>query len=330
MSGMLRIAVVAVIAILPVALVRPDHRPAPRPADHFVIARHSSFDFGPPLDYYELFFINREGNSSSVKRITMIPRVDICRSPEVYVETGSIAASPEALLGSPNVCAISEKELKREFKRCKKCVVYSSVDVRMQVECDGASRTIRSKILDRDMFDPHPNTPEHTTWTEELLEQLDTAVGPGVIHQTMFSLADKVETPRLDRDLPALQELGAGRYDALFEGARDKPSDLYHDAQLPDAAPTIRLTNMSPSEPAVSALPKYPPIARLAHVQGSVSFTIEVDAEGTVLHVSAQGPRLLSPVVENTLRDWKFPDGDSNRRFEGSIEFALNCSGLSK
>jgi len=52
---------------------------------------------------------------------------------------------------------------------------------------------------------------------------------------------------------------------------------------------------------------------------------VEVDAKGYALHVFVYGTPLLRQSVENAVRGWKFAEGDSNRQFEGAIEFALNC-----
>src|SRR5271170_2518782 len=140
------------------------------PPDQFEIGRHTFFDFGPPSDYYELFVVHPTVNGTSIERITLTPPVDSCtRQAKLEVASASINESIAALLGSTNPCAIPEKELRRELKRCKKCLTFSGADVALQVQCGTQARIIRSDILDKDMFDPAPNTPEHTSWTMQLL-----------------------------------------------------------------------------------------------------------------------------------------------------------------
>jgi hypothetical protein len=57
---------------------------------------------------------------------------------------------------------------------------------------------IRSDILDRDMFDPIPNTPEHTARTMRLLQRLDDAIGPGVMEKPIFPIPDTGESSAID------------------------------------------------------------------------------------------------------------------------------------
>jgi hypothetical protein len=315
----------AAVAFLFCAAARSDRRPLASLPDHFVIARHTFFDFGPPNDYYELFFVRPNSNGASVERIVLTPKIDACRNPRLEVRSGTIATNPAVLLGKTNPCAIPEKDLKREFNRCKKCPTFSGAYVTMQVECGEHTRTIRSKVLDKDMFDPRSDTPAHTSWTQGLMAQLDASVGPGVMGKPMFQTAEDHAASLTDKEAPELQDIAAGKYDSLFQEAPDKPSDLYRGSQLPASVPTVRLTRVSPSTPISSPLPKYSSIATLAHVQGEVTFTVEVDAKGYALHVFVYGTPLLRQSVENAVRGWKFAEGDSNRQFEGAIEFALNC-----
>ena len=51
-------------------------------------------------------------------------------------------------------------------------------------------------ILDRDMFDPPPNTPEHASWTMALLARLDRALGLGALERPIFAL-DENQQQRL-------------------------------------------------------------------------------------------------------------------------------------
>jgi hypothetical protein len=316
----------AVVLLFGMAAHR-EHQPPPEQPDHFVIGRHTFFDFGPPFHYYELLFVRPNGTGSSVERITLTPAVDACWRPAaIEVASGSIAVSPETLFGKTNPCTIPEKDLLKEQKRCKKCLVFSGANIAMQVQCGTQTRIVRSHILDRDMFDPHAGTPEHTSWTMELLAQLERAVGPSVMDKPMFSMPDEDGAQTPDQNLPALQGISRGEFDVLFQGAPDKPSDLYRAAQIPHGFPSVRLTSSSPSQPIVFSMPPYAPIGKLAHVEGSVSFTAEVDAKGAVVYVSfVSGPPILRKSVETSVYGWKFPEGDFGREFQATLEFALNC-----
>ena len=155
----------ACIFALVVLLAFAEKPRVPQPSQ-FEIARHTFFDFGPPFDFYELYLIRSTANGSSIERITLTPPGGSCMQP-AKVETAAATLNEplEVLLGKSNPCAIPDKELTRELKRCKKCVVFSGANVAMQAQCANHNRIIRANVLDRDMFDPAPNTPQHTSWT---------------------------------------------------------------------------------------------------------------------------------------------------------------------
>lgn len=127
--------------------------------DQLIIGRRTFFDFGPPFNYYEVLSLRSSGLNTSIQRIRVTPSADACTRPAtVEVVTASINETLQHLLGGTNPCSIPEKDLRRELKRCKRCLVFSGAEVVMQVLCGDHSRNIRMDVLDRDMFDPHPMT----------------------------------------------------------------------------------------------------------------------------------------------------------------------------
>src|SRR5271167_2199022 len=128
-----------------------------------------------------------------------------------------------------------------------------------------------------------------------------------------FSVPDESKALAQDVASPILQALGSGRYDALFKDAPDKPSDLYQAAQIPPAMPDVRLQNSAPFQPATAILPKYPALARVVHVEGSVSVEIEVDGNGSVRSIAFQsGNPLLRGAVQDAVSRWSFPEAAFN------------------
>jgi hypothetical protein len=294
----------------------------------FEIGRRTFFDFGPPFDYYELFMVRPTSSGSSVERVLLTPPSDSCSaSAKLETASTSLSESVGALLGQSNPCSIPEKELRRELKRCKKCLVFSGAVVVMQVQCGSHTRLIRADILDKDMFDPAPNTPEHTSWTMALLSKLDQAVGPGVMEKPMFAAPDQEKATPPPADAVARRDLSLGKYDALFPAAPDKPSDLYRAAQIPPPVSTARLTSSSPLAPELFVAPPYPPIARLVHVEGIVSFYMQIDANGEANNLTLiSGHPLLWPTVKDTASKWRFPKDAAGQQVQATIEFALNCT----
>lgn len=293
----------------------------------FVIGIHTFFDFGPPFDFYEIMLVRSADNGASIERMTLTPAGDLCFSPAKYeIANGSLTETVPALLGKTDPCKIPEKELVRERKRCKKCMVFSGAKVAMQVQCGNQTRIIRSDILDRDMFDPAAQTPEHTSWTMQLLQSLNKSLGPGVMDKPMLEITKADELPDKSSDPATLGQLETGKYDGLFQGAPDKPSDLYRAAQERRPPPTVKLLNSLPIAPENFPLPGYPPLARVTRTDGTVSVKIEVDANGAVTNIVFEsGHPLLRAAVQDSVSHWKFPKSAASQEVEATIQFALNC-----
>lgn len=300
-------------------------------ADKFEIGRHTFFDFGPPFDFYEIFVVRATVNDTSIEKITLTPASDECIAPAKF-ETASASlneSTTELLVTNP--CAIPEKDIRRELRRCKKCSVFSGANVTMQVQCGTEARLIRSDILNRDLFDPAPNTPEHTSWTMRLLERLDRAVGPSVMDKPVFPTSDKDEPSVNGLDSVTEQDLSAGKFDVLFQGAPHKPSELYRAARNPPPLPPVHLVSSVPFAPEILIMPEYPSIAKTAHVKGSVSFSIDIDEGGAATNLAFEGgPVLFHEAVKTAVSKWRFPRDASGQQIQATIEFGLNCSKLPK
>ena len=153
----------AASAVLQFVSAADKQSPVPMP-ESFVLGRHTFIDIGPPFDFYEILSVHRDGTGTVLERITVTPPGDPCTQPAT-VETDNLpmAASIPELLAGTNPCRIPAKALRAELKRCKKCLVFSGAQITMSVQCGQETRLIRMDILDRDMFDPAPNTP-HGQW----------------------------------------------------------------------------------------------------------------------------------------------------------------------
>jgi TonB family protein len=322
----MRCSMLCVALILSTPGFSRDHPPVPLPGQ-FEVARHTFFDVGPPSDFYELFLVRPTGNVTSIERITLTPAGDACIQPaKVETASASVGESVAALLGTKNPCTIPEKELGRELKRCKKCLVFSGADVVMQFHCGTQTRTIRANILDKDMFDPAANTPEHTSWTMRLLERMDHLVGPGVMEQPMFALPGADQPSATNPNSAALRDVSSGKYDSLFQGAPDKPSDLDRDAQLRPPSPSVQLLSSSPFRPDVFVQPEYPPLARAAHIEGTVAIKVEIDSNGSTTNLAFEsGHVMLRGSVKEAVSGWKFPKEAAHQEIQATIEFKTNC-----
>lgn len=318
------ILALALLSICAMTLAK-DRKPAPPMPDRFVIGRDTFFDFGPPFHYVELLLVNPSGEGTLIERVILTAGYKCTLPPKIEVAKATTKLSVAGLFSATNPCTIPEKDLNRELKRRKHQLVFSDANISIQVQCGGQTRIIRSDILDRDMFDPRAGTPEHTSWTMGILAQLDHALGPGVMDKpiTLPGAAGRSAQPP---DSRTLQEIAAGKYDPLFPGTTDKPSQIYLSTKETIPPPTVSLVNSSPFKPLEAPLPQYPAIARAASVEDTFTFTVDVQADGRTTNFAVQhGAPLLRGAMENASNGWVFPSQAAGQRVAVTVEFALNC-----
>lgn len=202
----------------------------------------------------------------------------------------------------------------------------------MQVQCGDHSRNIRMDVLDRDMFDPHPMTPQHTSWTMALLRRLDAALGDSVLDQPAFTLSEPAERPVPELKSDALlDDLGQGKFDTLFDKAPDKLSELFRQARNPPPQPTVELVSSSPFRPISLSPVGYPTLAKLTHTGGQVTFTVEVTADGGVSNFKIlSGHPLLQKQVEAIVAGSRFPTEAAGQEIRATIEFKMNCPSVQR
>jgi TonB family protein len=298
--------------------------------DSLVIGRHSFIDVGPPFDFYEVIRVKRDGDSLAVERALVTPLGPSC-GPLATVEVGGgkLHGTMSDLLGSKNPCSIPETDLHRELKRCKTCVPLSGVDVSMQVSCGEKVRQLRVDILDRDLFDSAPRTPENTGWTMAVLSKLDKVLGPGVWDRPMFATGEAAT--RTSPDTEFVQDIRIGRYDDLF-GKKQLVSLIALDAEKPPPPPpSVELESVTPVAPISPKMPDYPPIAKAARVEGVVNVTFDVSSDGKVQNLAVvSGPRLLQTGVLDELAGWSFPQPAWGAKGAAAIRFRRNCAAESK
>lgn len=295
----------------------------------FEIGRHTYVDNGPPFDFYEIFLVRPSAKGATVEKITLTPPADECFVPaKLDFASASISEPVATLFGNMNPCEIPEKALRHEMKRRKKGLVFSGADVVMQVQCGGMTRLIRSDILDRDIFDPAPKTPAYTSWTMQLMKKLDRVTSPGVWDKPIFPILEenKPLSGNAKADAATLRDLSQGKFDVLFDGDPDKPSDLFRASQKPPVIPTARLMKSVPVNPTVFVQPVYPPVAKMARIEGFVTLRIRIGPNGGATDLTFEdGNPVLRFAVKKSISSWRFPKAYSNQQVEMTIDFKLNC-----
>jgi TonB family protein len=291
-----------------------------------VIARETFWDMGPPLDYYDLIQITKTVDGLSLDQVLVTPHGQACLQLATVEERSAVLhKTMSELLEGRNPCAIPEKDLHREIKRCKKCLVFSGVNVTMQASCNGQDRQLRMDILDRDIYDTRTPTPANTSWSMRVLSTLNDSLGPGSEAKPMFQIgvAPHHDVP----DTPLVQAIRDGRYDDLFSKDSGVSKIVLEAEQPPPPLPSVEIVSVIPFFPTSPETPGYPPIAIAARVEGLVHARFDVTAEGKTQNIVFDEARLkmLQGAVSEAISKWNFPQPAWGQSGKVAIRFALNC-----
>jgi len=323
---------IVMLLVLSATCVAQKHKSQEPIPTEIVIGRDSFMDIGPPFNYYDMTFLRSEGEKTNVERISLTPPSDACYpQAEIRVVHLSLDETLSHVLEGMDPCTIPEKELKAELKRRNEGSVMSGMNVSIQVECKAGIRIIRADILDRDIFDEHPSTPQYTAWSRALFDRLDQATGNRPWDKPIFPVAKAAPVVVPKGQSRAMQAIADGRFDQIFSDAPDRPSVLYRQALNPPRQPFIELTNSEPVRPTAYVDPIFPPIAKAARVHGTVEFHLTVDTNGSTQESAIDsGPVMLRQAVSNAIAKWGFSPNDSGKVVHGSVRFGLNCLGEPK
>jgi hypothetical protein len=294
--------------------------------ESLVIARDTFWDIGPPFNYYDLIQVTNTSDGLSLDQVLVTPHGQACVQPAAVEERSVVLhKTMSEFLEGRNPCAIPEKDLNREIKRCKKCLVFSGVNLTLQASCGGSDRQLQMNILDRDIYDSRAPTPTNTSWSMRVLSTLNDSLGPGSEARPIFQTnpAPPLPVP----NTPLVSAIREGRYDDLF-GTSTHVSVIVHEAeQQPPPPPSVEIKTVEPAAPASMEAPKYPPIAVAAHVEGEVIATFEVGADGKAEQISLEGPKLIQLGVSDAISRWRFPELARGRPGRAEVRFHLNCAG---
>jgi TonB family protein len=145
----------------------------------------------------------------------------------------------------------------------------------------------------------------------------------------IFPTTEEKKSPGEDQNSQslALRDLSLGKYDELFKGAPDKPSDLYLSAQFVPPVSTVRLVSSTRFSPDEAFIPlQYPLLARMTNIEGSVSLSTDIDSDGNATNLKFEkGHPILEAAITGAAKDWKFPRDAANQHVQLTFEFALNC-----
>lgn len=327
---MLRHCLIGLVLLAAAPLLARDRAVTSQKINEFQVGRLTLSDFGPPFSVYEIYTVRSTATGSSIQRVTLTPSAHTCsQSAKVEVAEGSVDQSVESLLAGESPCSIPERKLRHEMNRCAKCAVFSGSVTSMQLRCGAKTKVLHSFILDKDLFDAVAKTPPYTAWTMRLMRDLDGPLGPSDIDHPNFHPKEK-KSSLSSFAWATLQDLSSGKYDALFDGAPEKPSEIYHAAAQALPNPDIQVNINSVAQPQVQVAPIYPPLASRLHLGGTVVLKFWIDAEGEASSILIEsGQPMLRDAAEKAISSWKFRPQDATQQVEVSIEFIPDCAARS-
>lgn len=101
---------------------------------------------------------------------------------------------------------------------------------------------------------------------------------------------------------------------------------LSADSQPSASSACVKLLRSEPFQPEESPLPNYPENAKAAHVEGDVSFHLDVGSACAPEEIAIDdGPEMLRGPVENAVKNWKYCGAPEGQEIHAAIAFRLNC-----
>ena len=112
----------------------------------------------------------------------------------------------------------------------------------------------------------------------------------------------------------------------LASGTACHASRFYAAGQASAPAACVKLVRSEPFQPDESPMPKYPEAAQAAHVEGDVSFHLEVGSGCAAEEIKIdEGPEMLREAVAAAVKNWKYCGVPEGQEIRAAIAFRLNC-----
>ena len=122
----------------------------------------------------------------------------------------------------------------------------------------------------------------------------------------------------------ALADLARAREQSLTaQGVTGPPTVMPHTPTVEEAFPGMPVLSPAPA-PSSSADPEYPPLARMARVQGTISLAVAIGADGHPYNIRVmRGHPLLVQAAINAVKNWTYPPVAQASAFEADVNFTL-------
>ncbi|HEV1285978.1 MAG TPA: energy transducer TonB [Bryobacteraceae bacterium] len=286
----------------------------------------------------------KQDGAGAIVRYTRVATVNVY-CPRIILQSAEARIrdkSPGDLVKTANPCAVNPRSLAAEVKRYPRSEsVFEAISFGIVAECGPASvtlglpmpQTVDLKLLGRE-------NPMMARLWDLASEITDQAFGPKDIFHD-----------RTDEDDLALQRAGEsvvaemvdGKYDVGLSAAVRGNVGEWRSAKFRDLLSGYKglisandqkvsyvpqLLNPQSYRFARFEAPKYPPLARQAHIEGKVELRLTLEpATGQVRDaVAVSGHRLLTPSAIDAAKQWIFvPESINSGSASVTLDFVLRC-----
>jgi TonB family protein len=310
------------------------------PSSLYVVSAFFSDD-GPEF-YYRVIDVRKEGQNYIV-RYSRVATVNLyCPRRIVQSVDAKLPRPPSKLVKSSNPCTIKPNELDAAVKKYARSEgVLEAISFGVVAQCGGSEVVLRLPISQNvDLVRlRRANSSMAGLW--DLASAItDSAFGSKDVFHDRTDAEDLVLQRTGERVVP---QLISGEYDAGLAAAvqgnvgswkTPKFRDLLADYRGPVSAEEAKtgfvpqLLEAGKYQFSRFVVPKYPPLAMLARIQGNVELRLILDLDtGQVLEVEAvSGHPLLKPSAIEAAKQWRIePKSITSQGLNLTVQYALRC-----
>jgi TonB family protein len=309
------------------------------PSEFYIVSASIS-DYAN-LSYFAVLDVRQEGPDSIVRCIRIGPRSVPCPLKTLQaVETRVPNTTPGQLVGTNNPCVPKASSLKSAAKkRAERTSGQETISFGIVAHCEGAFVSLTLPTVERVNWKRLKAASSEIPHLWDLYSEVaDRVFGSKDIFLDRSEQDDLTLQQAGNRLVP---ELVAGRYDfglaAAVKGNIDdwrNPSfkklleDYRGPVRISDANDVPRLLNPDQYQFTRYVAPAYPPLARLARVEGKVELRLSVDhATGDVNAVAVvSGHPLLKDSAVAAAEQWRFvPNFVTAETVNLTLDYSIRC-----
>lgn len=302
------------------------------------------FSDNGPAFYYRVLDVKADGQNSIV-RYSRVATVNLyCPRMIVQNVEAKLPHSPSELVRSSNPCTVKPNDLDAAVKKYTRSEgVFEAISFGLVAQCGASEVVLRLPISQKVDLDRLRRANPAMAGLWDLASAIaDSAFGANDIFHDRTDAEDLTLQRSGERVVP---ELISGEYDAGLVAAVRANVGSWKTPRFRDLLASYRgvvtaeeakagyapkLLDASTYQFSHFIVPKYPPLAMQARIQGKVELRLVSEpVTGQVLNVEAvSGHPLLKPSAIDAAKQWRFkPNSIPSQEVSLTLEYALQCPG---